>query len=324
MQNRRQFQGKVVLDVGTGSGILAMFAAKAGAKKVYAVEATSMADFARKLVAHNNMSNVIEVIQGTIETIELPEKVDIIISEWMGYFLIRESMLDSVVHARDRFLKPGGAMYPSHATIYMAPIRTQQAMQRMTDFRASMEGWAEFLGEMQRYYGINMDVLSDDFHSEQKDYFLSTSAWTDTHPSQMLGPPTAFKKYDLHTVTLEELKKPIHEDFHLHVVDGGPVEAFCGFFDTDFRGSAENPTDFTITLSTAPDPTGATHWGQQCFFLNPAIECAANDRLRCTIDVVRKKDNHRLLNVMLQVKTEGNSTYGEAPHSARTFKFHIE
>jgi hypothetical protein len=38
---------------------------------------------------------VIEVVQGTIETIELPEKVDIIISEWMGYFLLRESMLDS-------------------------------------------------------------------------------------------------------------------------------------------------------------------------------------------------------------------------------------
>lgn len=45
---------------------------------------------------------MIEVIQGTIETIELPEKVDVIISEWMGYFLLRESMLDSVVLARDK------------------------------------------------------------------------------------------------------------------------------------------------------------------------------------------------------------------------------
>ena len=55
MQNRRQFEGKVVLDVGTGSGILAVFAAKAGARKVYAVEATPMAKFAQSLVEHNGV-----------------------------------------------------------------------------------------------------------------------------------------------------------------------------------------------------------------------------------------------------------------------------
>ena len=113
MQNRRQFSGKTVLDVGTGSGILAIFAARAGARKVYAVEATSMAQHARRLVQHNGvrtalqklrhccrcaspgklccdragcaqLAGVVEVIQGTIETVSLPEKVDVIISEWMG------------------------------------------------------------------------------------------------------------------------------------------------------------------------------------------------------------------------------------------------
>ncbi len=57
MQNRRQFEGKVVLDVGTGSGILAIFAAKAGAKKVYAVEATNMAKFAKELVKENEVGH---------------------------------------------------------------------------------------------------------------------------------------------------------------------------------------------------------------------------------------------------------------------------
>eukprot|EP00775_Hariotina_reticulata_P004143 gene4143-4392_t len=95
LQNKRMFTDKVVLDVGTGSGILAIFAAMAGARKVYAVEATSMAKHARALVEHNKLGDVVEVIQGTIESIDLPEKVDIIISEWMGYLLLRESMLDS-------------------------------------------------------------------------------------------------------------------------------------------------------------------------------------------------------------------------------------
>ena len=55
MQNRAQFVGKTVLDVGTGSGILALFAAKAGARKVYAVEATDMAKHARRLVEANGV-----------------------------------------------------------------------------------------------------------------------------------------------------------------------------------------------------------------------------------------------------------------------------
>jgi protein arginine N-methyltransferase 1 len=55
MSNKRQFAGKVVLDVGTGSGILAIFAAKAGARKVYAVEATGIAASARKLIEHNKV-----------------------------------------------------------------------------------------------------------------------------------------------------------------------------------------------------------------------------------------------------------------------------
>ena len=79
-----------------------------------------------------------EVIQGTIETVDIPEKVDIIISEWMGYFLLRESMLDSVIVARDKYLKPGGALYPSHARLYLGPVRSQLARQRLSDFQASL------------------------------------------------------------------------------------------------------------------------------------------------------------------------------------------
>jgi hypothetical protein len=86
------------------------------------------------------VDHIVEVIQGTIETIELPEKVDIIISEWMGYFLLRESMLDSVLVARDKFLKPDGALYPSHARLLIAPIRTHVASQRMSELQVRPGG----------------------------------------------------------------------------------------------------------------------------------------------------------------------------------------
>ncbi|KAG0627023.1 hypothetical protein M758_2G168600 [Ceratodon purpureus] len=76
-ENTRHFKGKTVLDVGTGSGILAIWSAQAGARKVYAVEATDMAAHARALVAGNNLEDVVEVIQGYIEDITLPEQVDV-------------------------------------------------------------------------------------------------------------------------------------------------------------------------------------------------------------------------------------------------------
>lgn len=54
---------------------------------------------------------------------QIPEKVDIIVSEWMGFYLLHEGMLDSVIVARDRFLKPNGLMFPESAAIYATPCR---------------------------------------------------------------------------------------------------------------------------------------------------------------------------------------------------------
>lgn len=63
------------------------------------------------------------MIHNTVEKIDLPEKVDIIISEWMGFYLLHEGMLDSVIFARDKFLKPNGLMLPESAALYCAPCR---------------------------------------------------------------------------------------------------------------------------------------------------------------------------------------------------------
>ena len=99
------------------------FAVRAGAKHVIGVDMSTIIEKAREIVEINGMSDKITLLQGKMEEVELPyDKVDIIISEWMGYFLLYESMLDTVLYARDKYLKPDGLIFPDKATIFMAGI----------------------------------------------------------------------------------------------------------------------------------------------------------------------------------------------------------
>lgn len=176
-----------------------------------------------------------------MEEVELPEKVDVIISEWMGYFLLRESMFDSVIVARDKWLKPGGCMFPSHATMSIAPIRTGASVQKAADYEDSCRGWDEFVDDTKDHYGVDMSALTDTFDAEQREFFLNTSAWVDIHPSQLLGKASVICDWDLHTVTLEDIKN-LDVPFDLRVTENGPsgpseVGAFAGWFDVSFKGS---------------------------------------------------------------------------------------
>lgn len=121
LDNPDLFRGKVVLDIGCGTGVLSIFAAKAGAKHVYAVEMAKIHEKASEIIKLNHYADQITVINGKMEDLELPvDKVDIIISEWMGYLLFYEGMLDCVLAARDKWLAPDGLMFPDRATMHIA------------------------------------------------------------------------------------------------------------------------------------------------------------------------------------------------------------
>ena len=114
--------GDVVLDVGTGTGVLAMLAARAGAKRVYAVDASDIARVATDLVAKNGLDDVVRVSYGEASQLEVDERPNVLISEWLGSFGLVEGMLDDVLEVRDRLLEPGGWMVPAGLQVMLAPI----------------------------------------------------------------------------------------------------------------------------------------------------------------------------------------------------------
>jgi len=338
--NADVFKDKVVMDIGTGSGILAVWAAQAGARKVYAIEYTDMAKHARQVMKVNGVEDIVTVIQGAVEEIKLPIEedglssddpenhpervVDIFISEWMGYFLLRESMLDSLVRARDKFLKPRtGLMFPSHCTMYVAPVQDEEERRmNCNEYAATMSDWQDFQETTRQVYGVDMEILKSDYDREQKDYYLYSSRWRELPGDAVLvDRPKAIKVLDMMTCTIEDSKGIDMGDemstfeFAIngdgdghHEKAGGPISGLAGWFTADFKSrtdevgcdTAPKLTTPTI-LSTGPE-MGYTHWGQQVFYFQSGIPLLRGQttHLQGTLEMSRTKENARLYNCRIK------------------------
>uniref|UniRef100_A0A671R8S6 Histone-arginine methyltransferase CARM1 n=1 Tax=Sinocyclocheilus anshuiensis TaxID=1608454 RepID=A0A671R8S6_9TELE len=247
--NEVDFKDKVVLDVGCGTGILSFFAVQAGAKKVYAVEASSVAKYAETLVKSNNLSNKITVLSGKIEEVSCSEKVDVIISEPMGYMLLNERMLESYLHAKN-WLKPKGMMFPTQGDIHLAPF---------TDEQLYMEHHARSNFWNQRcFYGVNLSGL----HSSAVDEFFRQPI-VDTFDMQILMARSV--KYTINF--LEAKEEDLHRleiPFVFKLLQSGLIHGLAFWFDVAFVGSR-----MTVWLSTAPNEP-LTQWYQvRCLLQTP-------------------------------------------------------
>ncbi|KAF2021003.1 S-adenosyl-L-methionine-dependent methyltransferase [Aaosphaeria arxii CBS 175.79] len=259
---------KVVLDVGCGTSILSLFCARAGAKKVFAIDNSDIALRAREIVKKNGYDNVVEVIQGRIEDFHLQQKigkgnVDIIVSEWMGYGLLFEGMLDSVLKARDIYLKPDGLMVPSHCTLRVAPI--------------SDKTWiSESTGE-----NFWKDVYGFDFSTMIPGGLLNDReiGVFDVPPKSISGSASTFYELDLARITVPELDFTAPYSTTLDR-DVESLDAFAIWFDTFFLPHGSKP-DLSqadalkwsangaegVAMATGPFGT-ATHWHQAVLLLD--------------------------------------------------------
>ncbi|OZJ03603.1 Protein arginine N-methyltransferase 1 [Bifiguratus adelaidae] len=243
IQNKHLFKDKIVLDVGCGTGILSMFAAKAGAKHVYGIDMSNIIGQAKTIVKDNGLSDQITLIQGKMEDVELPvDKVDIIISEWMGYFLLYESMLDTVLVARDKYLAPGGLIFPDKATIYITAIEDAEYRE-------------EKIGFWDNVYGFN--------YSSLKALALKEPLVDTVDVNSVVTEPVALIDFDLYTVKKEDLT--FDRPFELQARRNDFIHGFLAWFDIGFT-CCHKPIYFT----TGPHAK-YTHWKQTVFYTPSTI-----------------------------------------------------
>ena len=151
--------GMVVADIGSGTGILGLFALSAGAVRVYSIEATGMIEVARALATANGFADRFHAIQRHSSEAELPERVDVIVSDLVGRFGFDADILEIYPDIAGRFLKPSGQLVPSAITLSIAPVERADAharvrfwSERHTEFDLSPAlGWAMNTGYPVRF-----------------------------------------------------------------------------------------------------------------------------------------------------------------------------
>jgi precorrin-6B methylase 2 len=238
--------GDVVLDVGAGSGILSVFAARAGAARVYAVEQTSIAVLAQELAAANGVAEIVHVIQGDVMVIEPPERIDVIVSEWLGGFGIDEGMLVPVIAARDRWLKPGGVMIPSSVTAWTALVHDR------------------YIGDMVGFlrddpYGLNLEDLVERTVNE----VIYAGTFRHLAAGDRRSGSSPLWTTDAGSVSFEQAQAPHVAEVQLAIRDHGTANALALWFSAELAPG--------ILLSVGPgDP--ATHWGMTTAPLRSPVE----------------------------------------------------
>mmetsp|Transcript_3465 Transcript_3465/g.10764 ORF Transcript_3465/g.10764 Transcript_3465/m.10764 type:complete len:379 (-) Transcript_3465:88-1224(-) len=275
--NRHLFEGKTVLDVGSGTGILCLFAAKAGAKRCFGIECSDIADYATEIARKNGHGDTITYIRGKVEEVQLPvEEVDIIVSEWMGYFLIYESMLDSVLFARDKWLTKGGLLFPDHARLYTAAIED-------ADYKE------EKIGFWSHVWGFDFSPMRQMVMQEPISDIVDAGAIATESACILELDLYKAKREDLDFLTAYSLRVTRKDFLHALVV----------WFDVSFQACSPH-----VVLSTAPGKP-YTHWKQTVLYFDEPLVAHKGDVLSGMLAVRKTEQNPRDLDVKVSFKFEG-------------------
>lgn len=261
----------VVLDLGTGTGILAMLSAKAGARRVYAVDQSEIAQSAANLVKANGLQHVVRVLRGPASGIEIKEKVDVLVSEWLGHFAFVEGMLEDVLAARDAHLAPGGRLLPSRVSAMLAPIDDPVL------YAHDGPGfWREAV------QGLDFSLLEDVELAQGRAVQLRIE------PGALLSPGQALVTLDLARARMTDVWQSGELAFETR--RDGVLNGFAGWFTADL-----SPNERLDTGPAFPE----THWSQSYFAFPPR---AVKSGQTLTVRYLLERDPQEPRNLRLQIR----------------------
>lgn len=267
----------VVIDMGAGTGILSLMAARAGARRVYAIEPTSVIDVAREISRRNGFDRQITFIRKSVQELtstDLPEPADVLVSEWMGNLGVLEPMLGPLLETRDRFLRPGGALLPDRITIYLALAET-----------ADLHGF--FVGKWARpTHGLDYGYMAAIQSAQVQVAPLS--------PAMLMSAAAPIVDIDLGAAPADQAVRWSAE-VELEATRSGLCHGLCGWFTVSF------PHGGVLDTSPFAEPT---HW-LQCFLpLEHPVPCVPGTRARVRLSF-DGRDPSRLAPVHKEVEWHG-------------------
>ncbi|XP_070832541.1 protein arginine N-methyltransferase 2 [Chaetodon trifascialis] len=280
LSNRASLRNKVVMDLGCGTGIISLFCAQlAQPSVVYAVEASSMAVYTRQLVKQNGCEESVTVLQGRAEEIELPEQVDVLVSEWMGNCLLFEFMVESVLLARDRWLRDGGVMWPSSAALTLVPCQANSY-------------YAEKMAFWEQPYGLDFTPLQP---LAQQEFFTKPKFSHLIEPDDCLTAPCDVISLDMYTLQVKDLEE-MKGQFHFCAEKSGVLHGFTAWFTVHFESLETGGA--AVELNTGPY-SEPTHWKQTLFMLDRPVSVFAGDSISGSVVLRRNPVWRRHMTVTL-------------------------
>ncbi len=246
--------GDVVVDIGTGSGILAYFALQAGAKKVYAIEQGPIIEDAKKIAEVNSLGQKIDFIKGVSGDIEIDEKADVVISEVIGLFGLEENIDKILIDARNRFLKPGGRLIPSWLDLYLVPVEAKEI-------------WDKNIAIWNKYF-FDLDFTAVKEVAVSRRYQLDCSK-----NAEAIAAPAKIAHFDF--CRADSLNRIFRTE--LVISKKSVLHGLVGYFKAGLSDK--------VTLSNSlQDPL--THWEHTFFPMKDAVEVEPGDRIACRITAI--------------------------------------
>jgi protein arginine N-methyltransferase 1 len=245
--------GDTVVDLGAGTGILSFLACRAGARRVYAIEAGQSLEFARLLASHNGVLDRIEFINKPSTQVVLPERVNAIVADIHDTFGLQARGLTSLMDARDRFLAPEGALIPYSIQLMAVPIEAPDIYQKSVDV------WNA------RVQGIDVSPL--------RKLAVNQPTPVRVDQSQLLAEPASFATIDMMRVS----EPHTGGTTSCEVTRDGTMHGICGCFVTTLGAG--------IQMSNVPGDSSTTNFAHAYFPIETPVNVRAGDRITVRLDI---------------------------------------